>query len=65
MGHHTTRQWAPEESPPYWFLLLEMARERLDLAGVQEARRQLELLEVRVSFGRRPRPSPGGPHRVA
>jgi hypothetical protein len=38
------------ESPTYWFAVLEIARERGDFEQAAEAKRQLERLGVRVSY---------------
>ena len=40
------------DQPTYWFAVLEIARERGDFEQAAEAKRQLERLGVRISYGR-------------
>jgi hypothetical protein len=47
------------DEPTYWFVVLEIARERGDFARAAEAQRQLERLGVSVRYGR-PRQREGG-----
>ena len=41
------------DEPTYWFAVLEIARGRGDFERAAEAKRELERLGVRVSYGRR------------
>jgi hypothetical protein len=40
------------QEPTYWFAVMEIARERGDLDGAAEAKRQLQRLGVSVSYNR-------------
>ena len=40
------------DAPTYWFVILEIARERGDFKRAAEAQRQLRRLGVRVTYGR-------------
>lgn len=41
------------DSPVYWFVLLELAKERGDFASAAHAKQELERLGVRITYRRR------------